>query len=46
MKNNVWYHMMLLDRISEFVLQFNNTIILNNNRRALIFFIFVYCVGF
>ena len=36
MKNNVWYYIMSLDGISEFVLQLNNTININSNRRALI----------
>ena len=37
MKNNVWYHMTLLDGISECILQLNNTTIINDNGRALWF---------
>ena len=42
MKNNVWYQMMLLDGISEFVLKLNNMTINKNNRHALVCFIFIY----
>ena len=45
-KNNVWYHVMSLDGISEFVLQLNNTTNINSNKRALVCFIFNYYLLF
>ena len=47
MKSNVWYHMMSLDRISEFVLlQLNNMTNINSNRHALVCFVFNYYLLF
>ena len=46
MKNKVWYQMRSLDGISELALQLNNTTIIDNNRSALICFIFIYYLLF
>ena len=42
MKNNVWDLMTSLDEISVFLLQLNNTTIINSNKRTLVCFTFIY----